>query len=54
MKIFKIISAIILNLLVAIILGTVLLYVVFLLPNDRVEKHMAQSAITIQEEGMYP
>ena len=54
MKIFKIISAIILNLLVAIVLGTVLLYVVFLLPNDRVEKHMAQSAITIQEEGMYP
>lgn len=54
MRSIKIISAIILNLLVAIVLGTALLYVVFLLPNNRIEKHMVQSAITIQNEGMYP
>lgn len=54
MRRFKIISAIILNFLLAIVLGTALLYVVFLLPNSRVEKHMVQSAVTIQNEGMYP
>ena len=54
MRNIKIISAIILNLLVAIVLGTALLYAVFLLPNNRIEKHMVQSAITIQNEGMYP
>ena len=54
MKSLKIISAIILNLLAAIVLGTALLYAVFLLPTNRIEKHMVQSAITIQNEGMYP
>ena len=54
MKSLKIISAIILNILLAIVLGTALLYVVFLLPNSRIETHMVQSAITVQNEGMYP
>ena len=38
----------------AVLIGTALLMVVFLLPTDRVEHNVVRSAYTIQEEGRYP
>lgn len=54
MKSGKTLILTILNLILAVILGTALLYAVFLLPNDRIQKQMTSSAITVQNEGVYP
>lgn len=43
-----------LNILATIAVGTALLCAVFLIPNDAAERHMVSSAVTIQNEGMYP
>ena len=47
-------TAVVLNLIVAAGLGTLLLWAVYCLPIDSIEQHVRSSAVTIQEEGVYP
>lgn len=54
MKYFKLFLGILINFLSAIILGTALLCMAFLLPNDNIEAHMESTADVILNEGVYP
>ena len=54
MKYIKLFLGILINFLCAVSLGTALLCVVFLLPNDNIDKHMVGTAETIWDEGVYP
>lgn len=42
------------NLLLAIILGTLLLVLVFIIPTDSIDNHVKESAYTLAHEGSYP
>lgn len=46
--------AVVINLAIAAGLGAVLLWAVYCLPIDSIERHVRSSAVTIQEEGAYP
>ena len=54
MKYIKLFLGILINFLRAVSLGTALLCVAFLLPNDNIDKHMVGTAETIWDEGVYP
>lgn len=45
---------IIINLLLAILAGSLLLMLVFLIPTDAIDKHIKESAYTLSLEGAYP
>lgn len=44
----------ILNLILAVLLGLALLYIVFLLPTEKMDQNVRKAAFTISEEGVYP
>ncbi len=54
MKCLKTIVRILINFLLAIIAGVGLLCLAFQLPDSGIEKHVAASAVTIQNEEPYP
>ncbi len=53
-KIIKYICLSVLNISAAIVLGIILLTAVYSLPVERIDKHVAESAAVIQQEGTYP
>ncbi len=53
-KIIKLFGASVLNIGAAVVLGIVLLTAVYSLPVEKIDKHVAESAVVIQQEGKGP